>query len=68
MSLGLGSLVSVAGTAAADTPEGALVSVKPVNGTPHALNGAVNSIAQVGNTIILGGTFTQAGTTTARPC
>lgn len=51
------------GTAAAvpaqalDTAEGQLVRESPAAGTPHVLNGRVLSIAQVGNTMILGGTF-----------
>jgi hypothetical protein len=44
---------------AASYGPGSLVSEIPVNGTPHVLDGRVNSIAQVGNTIILGGQFTQ---------
>ncbi len=38
---------------------GSLVREVPVAGTPHVLDGRVFSVVQVGNTIILGGTFTQ---------
>ena len=38
---------------------GSLVRDVPVSGTPHVLDGRVFSVVQVGNTIILGGTFTK---------
>lgn len=37
----------------------AVVSDDPANFTPHVLDGKVNSIVQVGNTVILGGAFSQ---------
>jgi hypothetical protein len=37
-----------------------VVSEKPATWTPQVLNGAVNAITQVGNTIVIGGTFTKA--------
>src|SRR4051812_39818754 len=45
-----------------------LVSAKPVDWTPAVNDGAVRAIAQVGSTIVLGGTFTSvtpAGSSTA---
>jgi hypothetical protein len=36
----------------------AIVSQMPTKGTPHVMDGAVQAITQVGNTIIVGGTFT----------
>ncbi|WKN46987.1 hypothetical protein [Nocardioides sp. Arc9.136] len=36
-----------------------LASEQPSAGTPHVLNGRVYSIAQVGDTVFLGGTFTR---------
>ncbi len=45
----------------ADTvPGGQLVSETAAAGTPHVLDGRVLSVVQVGNTVILGGTFTRA--------
>ena len=53
--LGLSPVPSVA-----DTPAGQLVSEVAAPGTPHVLDGRVYSVSQVGNTMFLGGTFTQA--------
>ena len=61
----LSILISLTGVAApliaqADSyGPGSLVREVPVAGTPHVLNGRVLSVVQVGNTIILGGTFTE---------
>lgn len=45
---------------AATDSGGTLVGEDPVAGTPHVLDGEVLSVAQVGGTIVLGGTFTRA--------
>ena len=50
--------VSTTGAEAVSSPEGKLVSATPATFTPGVQNGAVNSIVQVGDQIILGGTFT----------
>lgn len=44
---------------AATQPAGSLVGQVPVSGTPNVLDGRVLSIIAVGNTMVLGGTFTQ---------
>jgi hypothetical protein len=54
----LGGLI--AGTAdAAQTAQNRIVSAGPAAYTPHVLDGQVDSIAQVGGLIVLGGTFTR---------
>jgi len=55
----------IAGTGAAAAPAQAgvqqahVVSANPVNYTPHALDGAVKSITSIGDTVVVGGTFTK---------
>lgn len=44
---------------AVQTPQPKLVSDNPANWTPNVLDGQVESIVQVGNRIVVGGTFTQ---------
>lgn len=43
-----------------DTPAGQLPASEPASGTPNVLDGRVYAVAQVGDTILLGGTFTSA--------
>jgi PKD repeat protein len=58
--MALGGLALTPFSASADSyGPGSLVKDVPVAGTPQVLDGRVSSIAQVGNTMILGGTFTQ---------
>ncbi|WP_205014282.1 hypothetical protein, partial [Nocardioides albidus] len=59
-----------AGSESGTEPGGTLVREDPAPGTPHVLDGEVLSVVQVGNTIVLGGTFTRArddGSTTEVP-
>ncbi len=48
-----------ASPAAADPAQPAVVSANPVDFTPHVLDGTVWAIAVVGDTVVVGGNFTQ---------
>src|SRR5438105_853304 len=57
---------------AASVEHSLVVSADPVDWTPHVLDGEVDAVAQVGNLMVIGGTFTQVqdasgGTTYVRP-
>ena len=52
--------------AAADMAQPAVVSANPVDFTPHVLDGTVWALAVVGNTVVVGGTFTKVQDRTRR--
>jgi PKD repeat protein len=69
MTLGVAGLVLTPSGAAlaVQTPQDRLVSPLPASWTPSAVDGSVQSIVQIGNTMVMGGDFTQveeAGSTT----
>nr|WP_305789212.1 delta-60 repeat domain-containing protein [Actinoplanes lichenis] len=65
-----GSLVAASGLLASPAAAGVvpapvagkLVAANPVDVTPHALNGEVRAFAEIGDTIYVGGSFTQLRT------
>ncbi len=60
-----GLLVPLAPAASAQTvAQTTIVSANPANFTPNIIDGKVNAIAQVGSTIVLGGSFTQVQAST----
>lgn len=59
IALVLTAVAPVADAVDTDIPAGRLVSDVAAPNTPHVLDGRVYSVAQVGNTIVLGGTFTR---------
>jgi hypothetical protein len=45
--------------AAVNVPQAAVVSANPADWTPHVLDGKVDAIVQVGDTMVAGGLFTR---------
>src|SRR4051812_29684027 len=69
MTLGIAGLVLAPSSpaAAVQATQDRLVSATPADWTPSAIDGSVQAITQIGNTVIMGGDFTQvqaAGSTT----
>jgi hypothetical protein len=54
------------GPAAADLAQPAVVSENPVDWTPHVLDGTVWSMAVVGDTVVVGGSFTSVADSSRR--
>jgi PKD repeat protein len=54
----LSGLLGAPAALAVQTPQSKLVSANPADWTPAVNDGAVRAIAQAGNTIVIGGTFT----------
>jgi hypothetical protein len=65
IALGLAGLLAVV-PALADTRQAAVVSANPVDFTPHVLDGTVWSAAVVGDTVVVGGSFTKVADSTRR--
>lgn len=59
LTLALAQVVAAPAVHAAEHEHEKVVSTTPVNNTPHVLDGIVFSIAEVGDLIVLGGSFTQ---------
>lgn len=60
LALVLPLLAGASSPAVADSPAGQVVSERPSTATPHVLDGRVLSVVEVGDTMVLGGTFTRA--------
>ncbi len=49
----------LSGQASAQLAQSSLVSADPADETPHVSDGSVRAIVQIGDTVVVGGTFTQ---------
>src|SRR3954452_9642043 len=58
--------VACAQPAAADLAQATIVSADPVDWTPHVLGGTVCTMAVVGDTMVVGGTFTKVADSSRR--
>ena len=63
--VGLAPSAQAADVGLSDPQTGRIANEDPANWTPHILNGTVYSIVQVGDQIVVGGTFTQVRTATS---
>jgi PKD repeat protein len=57
--VGVGAALAPSPASAVQVPQATVVSDNPVDWTPHVLEGRVNTIAQVGSTVFLGGSFSR---------
>lgn len=55
----VGGLIGPVGVAGASPADEQLASTNPQNGTPRVLDGRVQAIQRIGDTVVVGGTFTQ---------
>jgi hypothetical protein len=60
------AILACANPAAADLAQPSVVSTNPVDFTPHVLDGTVWSMAVVGDTVIVGGSFTKIADSSRR--
>lgn len=65
LGLGVSPPAPAATVGLSDPQTGKIVSDDPANFTPHILNGTVYSVVQVGDMIVVGGTFTQVRSATS---
>jgi hypothetical protein len=65
MGLALSPPAPAATVGNSDPQSGKIVTDNPANFTPHILNGTVRSIVQVGQMVVVGGTFTQVRSATS---